>query len=521
MKKKIYKNVTRMIAALLMLATVITATAMPVEAAKKRGSSKEKLLNWLGASWLGTDEYDYFIADMRYKHMVSQGVNFIYGNAYDMNLKKGDTYNLKFYVLDGYVSDGIDDRSYKDFTVSSSNKSVATVSKKGKITAKKNGVATITVKFLAGNDLDEVGYTRKIKVYVTNDKIKGAPKNINLSSKKTYSLSLSGKNKVKSWKSSDASVATIDKNGKLKGVGYGTTVISCTDTKGKVYSTLVTASCGSAHKWELVESLPAAAFMTYKDSDDNVIDLNPRHYTPNCVFAKGFLTIEPTEDMTKACTYGRSYMSAFGGGYWKPHHKIYTYVCKNCGLNKYDYDDEILSEDEGREILKTYANSELFGEGSYGEDGCNGQAIFMSGLIFGDLPVTVHTDFTNLHVGDIIAYPNHYEVIYDVSADRKTFYVCGGGTYGERYWNLIYNGFYWAIENSYPNTRGMFVYTRYGSEIDEKYKIKDGYDFDGNYVNIESMNVYNINSSQSSHIYYSTENMPIRYYNQHGEVVYR
>lgn len=518
MKKKIYKNVTRMIAALLMFATVITATAMPVEAAKKRGSSAEELLDWLAGGEIDRDEYNYFVADMRYRHMVSQGMDTIYGNAYDMNLKKGDTYSLKFYTLGYYTCDGLDDRSYKDFTVSSSNKSVATVSKKGKITAKKNGVATITVKFLAGNDLDEVGYTRKFKVYVTNDKIKGTPKNINLSSKKTYSLSLSGKNKVKSWKSSDTSVATIDKGGKLKGVGYGTTVISCTDTKGKVYSTLVTASCGSAHKWELVESLPAAAFMTYKDSDGNVVDLNPRRsFTPNCVFAKGFLTIEPTEDMTNACKFGAS-----NGKYWKPHHKIYTYVCKNCGLNKYDYDDEILSEDEGREILKTYANSELFGEGSYGCDGCNGQAIFMSGLIFGDLPVTVHTDFTNLHVGDIIYYPTHYEVIYDVSADRKTFIACGGGgTYGERYWNDPATGFYWAIENSYPNTRSMFVFTRYGSDIEEKYKIKGGYDYDGNYVKFESMNVYNINAPQSTHITCYTTNVPIRYYNQHGEVVYR
>lgn len=515
MKKKIYKNVTRMIAALLMFATIITATAMPVEA-KKRGSSVETLLKWFGDI---TDEhaYNFFIADMRYKHMVSQGINTIYGNAYDMNLKKGDTYSLKFYALDSYAYDALKDRSYTDFTVSSSNKAVATVSKKGKITAKKNGVATITVKFLAGDKLDEVGYTRKFKVYVTNDKIKGAPKNINLSSKKTYSLSLSGKNKVKSWKSSDTSVATIDKNGKVKGVGYGTTVISCTDTKGNVYSTLITASCCSAHKWELVESLPAAPFMTYKDDNGNVVDLSPRWYTPNCVFAKGFLTIEPTEDMTNACTFGLA-----NGRYWKPHHQIYTYVCKNCGLNKYDYDDKILSEDEGREILKTYANSELFGEGSYGDDGCNGQALFMSGLIFGDLPVTVHTDFTNLHVGDIIAYPNHYEVIYDVSADRKTFYVCGGGgTYGERYWNLIYNGFYWAIENSYPNTRGMFVYTRYGSEIDENYIIRDAYDINGNYVNIESYNVYDINAPRSSALDYSTDGVPVRYFNQKGDVVYR
>lgn len=497
------RNVLQTISSIILFALVVTTAAIPVEA-KKRGTDADTLLSRFGDS--SDYGYDWFYADMRYNHMVSQGINTIYGNAYDMNLKKGSTYSLAFYISEGRGDE------YKNISYSSSNKSVATVSKDGKIAAKKNGTATITVKFLVGV-YDEVGYTRKFKVCVTDTKIKGVPKTIDLSKSKTYSLSLS-KGKAKSWKSSDTSVATIDKNGKLKGVGYGTAVISCKDSKGNTYAALVSASCGSAHKWKYVESLPAACYMSYGTQEEHM-GINPFYFTPNCVFAKGFLTIEPTEDMTDACLFGSG-----NGRYWKPHHKIYTYICKNCGLNKYDYDDEILSEDEGREILKSYANSELFGDGSYGADGCNGQAIFMSGLIFGDLPVTVHTDFTNLHVGDIICYPTHYEVVYDVSADRKTFRVCGGGAdYYERYWDEYPQQFYRTAETG---TRAMLVFTRYGSDIDDSYKIKNGYDANGNYVNIERYNIYTINGSRLNHIELSApKNLKIRYYNEKGQIVYR
>lgn len=496
------KAMLQIIASVILFATIL-ATSVPVEA-KRRGTEADVLLKQFGQFDGGWIEKT-FVAEMRYKHLVSQGIDTIYGNAFDMNLKKGKSYSLQFGILDD---------SRVGFAYSSSNKSVATVNKDGKITAKKNGTATITVKFLVGV-YDEVGYTRKFKVYVTDTKIKGVPKTIDLSKSKTYSLSLS-KGKVKSWKSSDTSVATIDKNGKLKGVGYGTTVISCKDSKGNTYAALVSASCGSAHKWKYVSESPATAYMTYGTQEEHY-DVSPRWFTPNCVFSKGFLTIEPTEAMTDACAYG---MSGGGGEYWKPHHKIYTYVCKNCGLNKYDYDDEILSEDEGREILKSYANSELFGDGSYGADGCNGQAIFMSGLIFGDLPVTVHTDFTNLHVGDIICYPTHYEVVYDVSADRKTFRVCGGGAdYYERYWDEYPQQFYRTAETG---TRAMLVFTRYGSDIDDSYKIKNGYDANGNYVNIEKYNIYTINGSRLNHIELSApKNLKIRYYNEKGQIVYR
>ena len=500
------KKILQVMASVMLFTLIVTSASTTVQA-KKRGTSEEILLNQFGDS--SDSDYDAFYAEMRFNHMIAQGIDTIYGNAYDMNIKKGGSYLLKFYTGSTFG------KEYKNISYSSSNKSVATVSKNGKITAKKNGTTTITVKFLVGV-YDEVGYTRKFKVCVTDTKIKGVPKTIDLSKSKTYSLSLS-KGKAKSWKSSDTSVATIDKNGKLKGVGYGTTVISCKDSKGNTYAALVSASCGSAHKWKYVESLPAACYMSYGTQEEHM-GINPFYFTPNCVFAKGFLTIEPTEDMTDACLFGSG-----NGRYWKPHHKIYTYVCKNCGLNKYDYDDEILSEDEGREILKSYANSELFGDGSYGADGCNGQAIFMSGLIFGDLPVTVHTDFTNLHVGDIIYYPTHFEVVYDVSADRKTFRVCGGGAdYSERYWDHNSSGFFFSVEEKNPQTRAMFVLTRYGSEVDENYIVRDAYDFYGKHVDIsKGMNVYVINNPASSALDFSSAGLKVRYYNEKGQIVYR
>lgn len=74
-------------------------------------------------------------------------------NKTSVTLKKGKTFKLKAEI---YPSDA----TIKDVTWSSSNKSIATVSKSGKITAKKKGTVTITCKTKNG------GYKIKCKVKV-------------------------------------------------------------------------------------------------------------------------------------------------------------------------------------------------------------------------------------------------------------------------------------------------------------------------------------------------------------------
>lgn len=112
----------------------------------------------------------------------------------------------------------------KKVTWSSSDKKVATVSKKGKVTAKKKGTATITAK------VGKKSY--KCKVTVKNPTIN--KKRLAMIIGKTYTLKLKGTN-IKSAKSSDKSVATVTKNGKVTAKRTGRVTITLKGKNGKSY----------------------------------------------------------------------------------------------------------------------------------------------------------------------------------------------------------------------------------------------------------------------------------------------
>lgn len=109
-------------------------------------------------------------------------------------------------------------------TWTSSNKNVATVNSKGKVTAKALGKCTITAKLINGK-------TAKCTITVNKDKTKKAPKGL--------STSLSGKIKnIKNykkakWSTSNSKIATVDKNGKVKGKKKGKCNIVATIDKQK------------------------------------------------------------------------------------------------------------------------------------------------------------------------------------------------------------------------------------------------------------------------------------------------
>ena len=137
-----------------------------------------------------------------------------------LTLQKGKKNPTAKLTVLGETGGGV---SYK-----SSNKKIATVDKKGKITGKKAGSCTITVTTKAGKSFS-------CKVKVQNK----APTSIKLS-KKTVTLKKIGKTvKLKAtlgpktafketvlWRSSDTAVAKVDKNGKVKATGRGTCTIT-------------------------------------------------------------------------------------------------------------------------------------------------------------------------------------------------------------------------------------------------------------------------------------------------------
>ena len=109
-------------------------------------------------------------------------------------------------------------------TWKSSDKSIATVSKTGKVTAKKRGMATITAKY------DGEEYTCEVEVVKPGLNIKVT----NLNPGDKFYLTLYG-TKLKSVSSSDKSVATISKKLKITAVEPGECTITVKGTNGKKY----------------------------------------------------------------------------------------------------------------------------------------------------------------------------------------------------------------------------------------------------------------------------------------------
>ncbi len=120
-------------------------------------------------------------------------------------------------------------------TYTSSNKKVATVDKKGKVTGKAYGTAKITVKSKNGK---KATCTVKVVPKVTLKKTKAS---IAVNGTTTIAVkSLIKGDKVKSYKSADTKIATVNKKGKVTGKKAGTTTITVTTKKGGTATFTVT-----------------------------------------------------------------------------------------------------------------------------------------------------------------------------------------------------------------------------------------------------------------------------------------
>ena len=148
-------------------------------------------------------------------------------NKTKVTLNKGKTYTLK-------VSG-----TKKKVTWSSSNKKVATVNSKGKVTAKKKGIVTITAK--------ADGLTVKSKVTVKNptksvavDMLSLDITSVSLNKGNTYKMKvtvfpLNATNKAVTYTTSNKSVVTVS-NGIVKAVGVGTATVTAKSSNGKTVS---------------------------------------------------------------------------------------------------------------------------------------------------------------------------------------------------------------------------------------------------------------------------------------------
>lgn len=124
----------------------------------------------------------------------------------------------------------------KNVKWSSSNKVIATVSSKGKVTARKKGTAIITAR------VGKKAY--KCKVTVKNPYLNTKKKSMEAG--KTYTLKLTGA-KAKKYTSSNKKVATVNGKGRITAVNPGTATITCTDNNKKTYKCTITVT-PKAHK---------------------------------------------------------------------------------------------------------------------------------------------------------------------------------------------------------------------------------------------------------------------------------
>lgn len=135
-----------------------------------------------------------------------------------MNLKAGDEGVIQ-------VKSVPEDASFGEATYSSTNTSVAEVDKTGRVTAKKNGTAVISI--MAG------GFTKQCTVTVTNPlvsfSLNKTVTTISAGSSETLIITTTPTNPdayTVNWTSDNTSVATVDSNGKVVGVSGGTATIT-------------------------------------------------------------------------------------------------------------------------------------------------------------------------------------------------------------------------------------------------------------------------------------------------------
>ena len=169
-------------------------------------------------------------------------------NKTDITLTKGTSETLQAIIN---PSDTTDDKTLK---WTSRNPDVATVDNTGKVTAVGGGTATITVKSQNGKEAScEVKVTSKIESISLNKSNITLSKGTSETLKATINPSDATDDKTLTWKSEDENIAKVDGNGKVTGVGTGTTNITVTTSNGK------SATC----KVTVVRQTPSVNYSTH------------------------------------------------------------------------------------------------------------------------------------------------------------------------------------------------------------------------------------------------------------------
>ncbi len=200
----------------------------------------------------------------------------------------------------------------------SSDTSVATVDKNGKVIAKKIGNTVIS----ATNDL---GQSAKciITVYPVPETVTLNQTSADINVYKTVTLvpSITPENALTAytWKSSDTSIATVDENGKVKGVAVGTATVTVSTSNNKTATCKInvkkaptnvsfektTLKLGEGQTSVLTPILtPSNAYTKYSwtSSDTTVATVNSQGKVAAKKAGKSVITVETLNGKTATCT---------------------------------------------------------------------------------------------------------------------------------------------------------------------------------------------------------------------------
>ena len=175
---------------------------------------------------------------------------------------KGSTLSLTATVSPASASD-------TSLTWTSSNKKVATVDKNGKVKGVKKGAATITVKTANGQTAD-----CKITVSEVTLNAKSFPLQVRKSTTALEATVSARGDSVKSWKSSNTKIATVNSKGKITAKKTGTAKITVTTKSGATATCTVKVQKGKVTTKSLSISKKKLTLQT-KKSTTLTLERNP------------------------------------------------------------------------------------------------------------------------------------------------------------------------------------------------------------------------------------------------------
>lgn len=163
--------------------------------------------------------------------------------AKQLTLKKGKSFTLKTKVT-------VSGKASKKVIYKTSNKKIATVSVKGKITAKKKGTAKITI-YSKADKKKKCTITVTVGTPVTKVKLNKKTSKMTVGKKQTLKATVTPKkasSKAVVWKSSDKKIATVTSKGVVKAKKAGTVTIIATakDGSGKKATCKITVKKAAA-----------------------------------------------------------------------------------------------------------------------------------------------------------------------------------------------------------------------------------------------------------------------------------